>query len=201
MIKVMDGKQKAALEAAIELVLPELIIEWNNVKLKQLEMIYEQPFEQLFEGRQTQEKTKIVSPMLDVIFARKMKELLPTFVPDEGKKRDFTFSDIPLELKINFTPDSDGWTGNGYAKTPWHMLFKFRVNNVVRITGYFAMLVNLDNCKSEWSDPGSKSNFSNLKFLSEDVSNLNIIVGSYRTKQKNSTGKTLKNVKPILKDV
>jgi hypothetical protein len=42
----------------------------------------------------------------------------------------------------------------------------------------FAALVELDKCKSRWTDPTTKSNFSGLSFLKEDADVLDVIVGS-----------------------
>ena len=46
--------------SAIKETIPELVKEWNTTKLPAFESLYEQPFEKYFEGRQTQEKTKMV---------------------------------------------------------------------------------------------------------------------------------------------
>ena len=49
------------LREAIAAVIPELVEEWNTVKLPKFEDLYEQPFVELFKDRQTQEKTKAVA--------------------------------------------------------------------------------------------------------------------------------------------
>ena len=47
------------LVTAIRAVTPEVVTEWNTVKLPLFEQLVGQSFEQYFQGRQTQEKTKI----------------------------------------------------------------------------------------------------------------------------------------------
>jgi hypothetical protein len=41
----------------------------------------------------------------------------------------------------------------------------------------FASLVDLDECRSRWTDPTTKSNFSTLAFLKEDADVFDVIVG------------------------
>ena len=172
---------------AIKSVMPLLIAEWNNTKLSQFEQLVEQPFAQYFEGRQTQEKTKMVAPILDSVFARLMKPILPGFDVDEGKGRDYIWDTIPLESKITFG-SGKSWTGNGYAKTPWHILMRFEITEDGVIVGYFATLVNLDNCASKWTvppaDKAKTSNFSTLTFLKEDHQHLLPIHGEFTAKNK-----------------
>ncbi len=43
---------------AIEMSIPLVVDNWNDVKIKQFEILYEQPFAEYFRNRQTQEKTK-----------------------------------------------------------------------------------------------------------------------------------------------
>ena len=173
--------------SAIKTVMPSLVEEWNNKKLAQFEQLVEQKFEQYFEGRQTQEKTKMVAPILDSVFARLMKPILAGFAVDEGKGRDYIWNTIPLESKITFGAGKS-WTGNGYAKTPWHILMRFEITDEGVITGYFATLVNLDNCASKWTvppaDKAKTSNFSTLTFLKEDSQHLLPIHGVFTSKNK-----------------
>jgi hypothetical protein len=185
--------QKLAL--AIKTTLPEVVKEWNKNKLSQFETLYEQPFEEYFKGRQTQEKTKVVAPIIDSIFARMMKNILPEFEIDEGKGRDYIYITTPLESKITFGA-GDGWVGNGYTKTPWHILMRFNLKDNGKIENQFAMIANLDECDSKWSDPGTSSNFSGLKFLREDKDRLHIMVGKITDKTK--TGKDAKYLTPIM---
>ena len=171
------------LRNTIKEVLPELVDTWNNEKLPLLETVWEQSFKDYFSKRQTQEKTKMVAPVLDVIFSRLMKEKLSGFVVDEGKGRDYDFNGTKIECKITLSV-SDSWTGNGYPKTPWHIFFKFEMNEHGKIISSFSTLVNMSKCKSAWSTTGSSANFSSLKFLVEDLEHLDIISGEYKLKKK-----------------
>jgi hypothetical protein len=178
---------------AIRQILPEVVKEWNTVKLPLYESLVEQSFEKYFEGRQTQEKTKMVAPILDSIFARKVNAILPEFVVSEGKGQDYVYGSIPFESKITFG-ENYGWVGNGYSKTPWHLLMRFELTKDGKIVKQFAMIANLDECKSKWDKPGTTSNFSGLKFLVEDQDKITPIVGSIT----NKTPSGLKNGKYIL---
>jgi hypothetical protein len=184
--------------SAIKETIPELVKEWNTTKLAQFESLYEQSFEKYFEGRQTQEKTKLVAPILDSIFARLMKNKLSTFVVAEGKGLDYMYGSIPIESKITFGEGSS-WTGNGYSKTPWHLLMRFEVNNAGTIVGQFVMLTDLSKCRSKWTAPGTTSNFSILKFVVEDYDNLIPVVGTITNKT--STGRAGTYVAPVMESI
>ena len=183
---------------AIRQTVPLVVSEWNTFKLPQWESLVEQSFEKYFAGRQTQEKTKMVAPILDSIFARHMKNIIPEFVVAEGKGQDYLYDKIPFESKITFG-DGDGWTGNGYSKTPWHLLMRFEVDTSGRIGKQFAMITDLSKCKSNWTAPGKTSNFSTLKFLAEDHSNLIPVVGSISNRT--PTGRNSTYVFPIMKSI
>jgi hypothetical protein len=183
------------LKSAIQEVLPEVIKEWNTVKLLLFEALVEQKFEKYFEGRQTQEKTKMVAPILDSIFARRMNAILPDFLVDEGKGQDFRWGEIPIESKITFG-EGDSWTGNGYKKTAWHLLMRFLVQSDGIISNKFVMIADMDQCKSGWTAPGTTSNFSTLKFFSEDNKKLIPIIGSISTSTR--TGKPGTYIRPIM---
>ena len=171
------------LRNTIKSVLPELIDTWNKEKLPLLEKVWEQSFKDYFFNRQTQEKTKIVAPVLDVIFSRLVNEKLSGFVVDEGKGRDYDFNGTKIECKITLA-DGNSWTGNGYPKTPWHIFFRFEIDEHGKLIGSFAALVDLPKCKSDWSDKKDTANFCSLKFLLEDLKHLNIISGGYKLNKK-----------------
>jgi hypothetical protein len=166
------------LREAIAAVIPELVEEWNTVKLPKFEDLYEQPFAELFKDRQTQEKTKAVAPCLDVVFARLITKYIPDFEINETVGQDYKWNDEGYECKMTF--GKDGWTGNGYAKTSKHILLRFTLTKDGKISEMFAALVELDKCKSRWTDPTTKSNFSTLKFVKEDADLLDIIVGDMK---------------------
>jgi hypothetical protein len=186
------------LATAIQQTVPLVVLEWNTIKLPLFESLVEQSFEKYFAGRQTQEKTKMVAPILDSIFARHMKNTIPEFVVSEGKGQDYLYGTIPFESKITFG-DGDSWTGNGYSKTPWHLLMRFEVDSSGHIVKQFAMITDLSQCKSNWTAPGKTSNFSTLKFLAEDQANLIAVVGS--VSDKTPTGRNATYVVPIMEAV
>lgn len=172
---------------AIQRTLPAVAQEWNTVKLPLFEALVEKPFEQYFEGKQTQEKTKMMSPILDIIFARHVNAVIPEFVVDEGAGQDYRYKTTPMECKITFGLGKS-WSGNGYPKTPWHILLRFDANAQGKITHMFAMIVDLDTCVTKW-EPGSKANnktvnWYHLSFLSEDLDRLSLAVGSIQQKRK-----------------
>lgn len=186
------------LAESIRRAVPKMAFEWNTIKLPLFESLVEQSFEKYFEGRQTQEKTKMVAPILDSIFARLIKAKIPEFDVSEGKGQDYLYGDIPLESKITFG-EGDSWTGNGYSKTPWHLLMRFEVSPTGIITKQFAMMTKLDDCKSKWTAPGTTSNFSTLKFLVEDQTKLIPIIGSITDKTK--TGRNGTYLSPIMESI
>lgn len=172
---------------AIQQTLPAVAREWNTEKLPLFETLVEKPFAEYFAGKQTQEKTKMMSPILDIIFARQVNAIIPEFVVDEGAGRDYSFRGTPMECKITFG-SGNSWSGNGYPKAPWHILLRFDANEQGVITHVFAMLVDLNTCTTKWL-PGSKAtnktvNWYHLTFLSEDFSKLSFAVGSMQQKRK-----------------
>ena len=173
------------LKANIKKVLPLVVDEWNTTKLPMFEKLIEKSFKEYFEGRQTQEKTKMIAPILDAIFERMVNDLDPTFVADEGKGHDYLHGDLPMECKITCSP-SGKWTGNGYAKTPIHILMSFKLEDDGNITDMFCMFANLtDDIESGWGKKTSlTANFVSLRLLSEDIDNFDVVVGEVLTKNK-----------------
>jgi hypothetical protein len=62
------------------------------------------------------------------------------------------------------------------------MRFEVAANGT--ITKQFAAIVDLDQCKSKWTAPGTSSNFSTLKFLVEDQDKIMPVVGAITNKTK-----------------
>jgi hypothetical protein len=174
--EIVMHRNLSVLRKAIAAVIPVLVKEWNTVKLPEFERIYEQSFASLYKNRQTQEKTKAIAPFIDVMFARLIKEYIPDFEIDETVGRDYTWDKEGWECKITFG-SGVGWTGNGYAKTSNHILLRFTLTEDGVMTEMFAALTDLDDCKSNWTDPTNKSNFSTLAFLKEDEDKLDVIIG------------------------
>ena len=59
--------------------LPSICDEWNTVSLPLMETLYRKSFKKIFENRQTQEKTKNVSPILDKVTERFLRKRLDNF--------------------------------------------------------------------------------------------------------------------------
>ncbi len=169
-------------EALKEVMLP-VCKEWNTVSLPMMQNLYrDRSFKSIFEGRQTQEKTKTVSPILDEIVAEFIKDKISNFTITEGKGFDYTLNDTQIEWK-NSLSDSISWTGNGYNKTNWHVLCKFILNEDGVIEKYFACIVPYDMVESKWSPTGN-SNFSELKLLKTDLDQVIEVVGSLKPSRK-----------------
>lgn len=184
----MTKSDMTQLIEAINKAIPVVVSEWNTKKIFQFETLVEQSFASYFANRETQEKTKMVSPIIDTIFARVMSELCDDFKIDEGKGRDYEWNGIPLENKLTLST-GNAWTGNGYKKTDFHILSKFELDENGFIVSYFSCLVNLTECQSAWSKP-KNSNFSTLKFLNEDYEKISVIHGNM-TKARGARSKYL----------
>jgi len=178
---LMSDKKK--LLDAIKIAITLTVAEWNNTKKNQFENLMEQSFSVYFSNRQTQEKTKMVSPIIDAVFSRIMKKLLINFHVDEGKGKDYRWCKLELENKLTLSV-GNSWTGNGYKKTSFHILNRMELNDDGEIISYFSALVDLSECESNWTAPTTKSNFSTLKFLNNDFSKIQLIHGDMTKKQK-----------------
>ena len=185
MTKKLSKRRRKILEDVLRIVIPKVVKEWNNQKLAEWEHCYEQDFESYFKGMKTQEITKTINPLLYVIFLRHMMALLPEFVRcvgTDGDGLDYRCWNIPLETKITLS-DNIYWTGNGYPKTPLHILIRFNLTELRTVTGMFVVLVDLDRCVSDWTDPVIASNWSTIKFFAEDATEFNPIVGKTKVNQ------------------
>ena len=108
---------------------------------------------------------------------------LDGFNTDKVNKRDYMYKNIPIEAKITLS-DGDSWTGNGTKKTPWHLLFKFKINDDGIIEGCFCMFANICECITDWSEPkkskkGLPVNFSGISFKNKNHTNnkLHVVSG------------------------
>jgi len=179
----MHNQDIEDLAVAIGQVIPFVCKEWNENNLQLFETAYRgKSFRQIFAGRQTQEKTKAISPIIDEIFSEFIQEKLPAFRITEGKGKDYTINSTWVEWK-NSLSDKNAWTGNGYAKTNWHVLCKFIPNEDGVIEKYFACIVPYDKVESNWSPTGN-SNFSELKLLKTDLDQVIEISGSFKPLRK-----------------
>jgi len=184
------------LRNTIQQILPELVREWNEIKLPLFEQLVEQKFADYFAGRQTQEKTKMVAPTLDSIFARQVMTLLPTFCVTERAAQDYLYGTTPMECKITFGAGNT-WSGNGYNKTPWHILLRFGIQDDGQIDRAFAALVNLDQTVSQWQSASRADaktvNWYKLNFVVEDLDRIQTIMGTLDTKSK--------YIQPVMVDI
>ena len=172
------NKDIELLAKTLQEVMPQICKEWNKVKLPLFEELTETPFREYYKDRQTQEKTKNVSPILDKVTERFLRKRLDNFFVTEGKGFDYTLNNTEIEWK-NSLSDSDSWTGNGYKKTNWHVLCKFITNEDGIVEKYFACIVPYDMVESNWSDTGN-SNFSSLKLLKSDLDNVIEVSGNFK---------------------
>ncbi len=179
----MSNVTMQSLISTIRKVYPQVIEEFNNVRLPSLEHGLGCSINEAFTDPKTKtaETTKILSKIIDNTLYRHVHALEPTFIVDEGIGRDNLYGDIPIEQKTTF---GKTFTGNGYKKTSCHLLKKFSKNDDGRINGCFIAIVNLDECVSKWTTPKINSNFSSLKLLIEDIDKIHIIVGSLERKNK-----------------
>ena len=92
---------------------------------------------------------------------------------------DYIFEGTLIEDKNSFSP-GNGWVGNGFAKTDWHMLKKFGVDDDGRITSVFIALVDISKCQAAWSDRQINTNRSTIQFRAEDLPYINVVVGDIK---------------------
>lgn len=168
---------------------PNIIQKYNNHISKNFKTLFLKDFKSFFNGKQTQEKTKIVSPIFNSILCKHLEQF--GFLENEIHGSDYLFENLDLEGKLTMT-DNNTWTGNGYKKTNWHLLKKVVINDDGTINKSSCYLFPLDESTSSWSIP-SKSNFSNLKINSEDLDNLIIVYGDIDLSKKR------KYIQPVLK--
>jgi hypothetical protein len=168
-------------------VIPLAVQEFNTVRLPALEIAWGRPFAEEWATedpkQRTQEVTKVYTRIINNVLYKLLKERVPTFQEYGTVGSDFSIDSVPFEDKNSFST-GDTWTGNGYKKTDWHLLKKYRIDETGRIIGCFAALVDLGGCASKWTDPTLKSNFSSLHIQNEDKDNLHLICGSVIPKKK-----------------
>jgi hypothetical protein len=163
--------------------LPDIIRDFNEVRLPALEIALGRRFREEFTTETTDSVTKVLCRPINNAFYRFVHAELPEFTELATKGSDWVFGDIPIEDKNSFST-ADAWTGNGFDKTGWHLLKKFKINEDGQITGVFVALVDITKCSGCWSDKTMTSNFSSLKFACEDLSHLHVIHGEVKPKKK-----------------
>lgn len=164
------------------------IIEFNDEPKVDIEKSLGRPYaeEMANEEHVITETAKLYARPVNNTFFRLIQQELPNFKEHTTNGSDYLYNGIPIEDKNSFSHDSNSWVGNGFKKTKWHFLKKFRID---RSTGCIieasAILVDTSKCKGSWSGrQGDKTNRSNLKFLNEDLEHIHIICGSMVPKAK-----------------
>jgi hypothetical protein len=115
---------KKLLVDTIKKAMPIVIEDWNERKIKEFEHLFEKTFKDYFHNKQTQEKTKLISPIIDILFSKTINKNISNFIIDERIGKDYSWDGEDFESKISLSPDNY-WTGNGYKKTNNHILIKF----------------------------------------------------------------------------
>jgi hypothetical protein len=176
-------------------VLPGVIKEFNEKRLPALEAAWGRSFseEMQNENQVTVEIAKNYARPLNNTFFRHINEAMPEFQELTTDGSDYMLGDIPIEDKNSFSPDSNGWVGNGFAKTDWHLLKKFRVDSDGKITEAFIALVNLAEVQAAWSDRQINTNRSVISFNVADEDKVIVVWGN--------TKRNPKNLKPLTESV
>jgi hypothetical protein len=169
--------------------LPEVIYEFNKLRLPQLEGAWGREFSLEFENesQKTVEITKQYTRPLNNCFYKHIKGIENEFVEDTTNGYDYRYNEYLIEDKNSFSSNNN-WVGNGFAKSDWHILKKFSVDESGRIVKAFLCLVNIRDCSGEWSDKTVNTNRSILQLSKDDVDKIHIIHGSL-TIPKASNGK------------
>jgi len=170
---------------ALQQALPLAIREMNEQRIPLLERAWGRSFrdEMANESQVTVEIAKNYARPLNNAIFRRVRELVPEFQENTINGSDYSLRGVLIEDKNSFS-EGDGWVGNGFAKTPLHLLKKFTVNADGRITGCFAALVDLSQCTSGWSAKTTDTNRSTIQFVVADLPQIQVITGSIRAKKK-----------------
>jgi hypothetical protein len=165
----------------IRKVMPAVVTEINEKRIPALESSWGRPFkeEMANENQVTVEIAKAYARPVNNTLYRHVKQELKGFQEHTTDGSDYIFEGTLIEDKNSFSP-GPGWVGNGFAKTDWHMLKKFGVNDNGRITSVFIALVDLSKCQAAWSERQSNTNRSTIDFRVEDYPHINVVVGSVK---------------------
>ena len=170
---------------AIQQVLPAVIKEINELRLPALEAAWGRKFkdEMVNEGQVTVEIAKNYARPVNNTFLRHIQAILPGFTEHTTDGSDYALNGVPLEDKNSFS-ESNGWVGNGFAKTPMHLLKKFKVDANGRITHVFIALVDIGKCQSGWSAKTLNTNRSVIQFELGDLKHIQIVCGTLKQNKK-----------------
>jgi len=179
---------------AVKKVLPAVIREVNEIRIPALEQAWGRSFKEEMsnEDQITVEIAKNYARPLNNTFFRHIHAEIPTFKEHTTNGSDYSYGKILIEDKNSFS-DSNGWVGNGFQKTPIHMLKKFQVDENGRIVKAFIAIVDLSKCKSGWSARAINTNRSVIQFTADDIDQIQVIVGSLKVNKK--------YIKPVMESV
>ncbi len=165
--------------------IPAAVNEMNEIRIPQLEAAWGRGFceEMANEGQVTVEIAKNYARPLNNAIFRHTQLILPEYQENTVNGSDYSLRGCLIEDKNSFS-EGNGWVGNGFAKTPLHLLKKFTVNDQGRITGCFAALVDLSQCTSGWSAKTTATNRSVIQFAVADLPHLQVIMGTIKSNKK-----------------
>jgi hypothetical protein len=168
------------LSEVIKSVLLVSIKNFNEIRLPALESAWGRTFtdEMANESQVTVEIAKNYARPFNNELYRNILTKVSEFQEDTTKGSDFTWYGIPVEHKNSFSISSKGFVGNGFDKTPWHLLMKFGTDENGRINKCFSCIIDTSKMANQWSDKKSTSNFSSLKLTNDDIQHAIIAMGS-----------------------
>lgn len=166
----------------LQQVLPQAVAEFNEIRLPALETAWGRSFaeEMQNETQKTVEISKNYSRPLNNTIFRHVAAQLPGFTELTTQGSDYLYLGTAIEDKNSFSP-SNGWVGNGFAKTAWHLLKKFQVDDRGRISHAFVALVDTSLCTATWTARNVKTNRSIISFRLEDLDHIQVIVGGIKS--------------------
>lgn len=142
--------------------------------------------------QRTQSETKMIGPILENAFINVLYEIYKDsdIKIDRmgGHGFDFKINDNPIEIKTSQVSSSVGFTGNKTSifalKSDIHVLIKYSIkyNDIDKI---YLAIVDTNQTVSKWkTDTSTRSSYSNLKFLIEDLDKIYLIIGQLIPKRK-----------------
>jgi len=169
----------------IRTVLPAVIKEINEQRIPALEQAWGRSFadELANENQVTVEIAKNYARPVNNAFFQHIHSNMPEFKEHTTDGSDYVLGDILIEDKNSFS-SGNGWVGNGFNKTPVHMLKKFEVDANGRIVKAFIALVDLSKTQGAWSDRQINTNRSVIQFMNDDIENILLVVGDIRPARK-----------------
>lgn len=179
---------------ALKIAIPDAIREVNEVRIPALEQAWGRSFKDELqnETQKTVEIAKNYTRVVNNAIYRHVKKQLPTYQEHLTSGSDYNYDGTLIEDKNSFSASSD-WVGNGFNKTPVHLLKKFKCDENGRITAAFVALVDLSKCKAKWTDRKINTNRSTISFSSEDADHVKVAYGSLIINPS--------KLKPVLKEI